>query len=102
MDIRQLRENRSAFPATELVKYRGQWVALSGDGRRVVASAPDLVELDALLGTMGEDPEQVALEFIDVDESFVTGPNPRVLVKLPDGRQGITHKSNTEPVQGAA
>ncbi len=74
MDTRQLRENRSAIPTAELDKYRGQWVAYSGDGRRVVASAPDLVELDALLIAMGEDPEQAALEFIDADESFVTGP----------------------------
>jgi len=74
MDTRQLREDRLAFPAAELVKYRGQWVAFSGDGRRVVASAPDLVGLDALLVARGEDPEQVALEFIDSDESFVTAP----------------------------
>ncbi len=74
MDTRQLRDNRSAFPAAELAKYHGQWVAFSGDGRRVIAGAPDLVELDALLVAMGEDAEQVALEFIDADESFVTGP----------------------------
>ena len=74
MDTRQLRENRSAYSAAELVKYRGQWVAFSRDGRRIVASALDFVELDALLLRMGEDPEQVVLEFIDTDESFVTGP----------------------------
>jgi len=74
VNIRQLRENRSAFPAAELVKYRGQWVAFAGDARRVVASAPDLVELDALLVAMGENPERMALEFIDPDVSFVSGP----------------------------
>jgi hypothetical protein len=74
MDTRQLRENRSAFPAAELEKYRGQWVAFSGDGRRIVAGAPDLVELDVLLLAKGEDPEHVALEFVDSDESYVTGP----------------------------
>ena len=35
---------------------------------------PDFVELDAYLLARGEDPEQVMLEFIDPDESFVTGP----------------------------
>ncbi|HKI37805.1 MAG TPA: hypothetical protein VKA46_38485 [Gemmataceae bacterium] len=74
MDTRQFRENRSAFSVGELVKYRGQWVAFSEDGRRIVASAPDFVELDALLLAMGENPEQVALEFLDADEGFVTGP----------------------------
>jgi hypothetical protein len=74
MDTRQFRENRSAFPADELAKYHGQWVAFSEDGRRIVASAPDFLELDALLLAMGENPEHVALEYLDADESFVTGP----------------------------
>ena len=74
MDTRQIRENRAAFPADELAKCRGQWVAFSRDGRRIIAAAPDLIELDALLVAQGEDPEQAALEFIDVDEGFVTGP----------------------------
>ncbi len=74
MDTRQLRENRSAFSASELLKYRGQWVAFSADGLRIIASAPDLVELDGLLRAIGEDPERVLLEFIDADDSFVTGP----------------------------
>jgi hypothetical protein len=74
MDTRRLRENRSALSLAELAKYRGQWVAFSEDGRRVVAGAPDVVQLDALLVAMGEDPEHVALEYIADDESFVTGP----------------------------
>jgi hypothetical protein len=74
MDIRQFRENRSALSAAELQKYRGQWVAFGMDGRRIIASAPDFLELDTLLQTMGVDPELVVLEFFDADESFVTGP----------------------------
>ena len=74
MDTRQLRENRSTFPAAELAKYRGKWIAFSNDGRQIVSSAPDLAELDARLLALGEDPERVVLEFIDADESFVTGP----------------------------
>ena len=54
MDTRQLRENRAAIAAADLVKYRGQWVAISMDGRRIVAGSPDLVELDALLLALGE------------------------------------------------
>ena len=38
------------------------------------SQAPDLVELDAVLLSLGEDPEQVALEFLDTDDSFWTGP----------------------------
>ncbi|HYT94328.1 MAG TPA: hypothetical protein VEL76_36775 [Gemmataceae bacterium] len=74
MDTRQLRENRSLFSTTELMRYRGQWVAFSLDGRRIVASAPALGELDARLVELKEDPEQVALEFIDFEDTYLGGP----------------------------
>jgi len=74
VDTRQLRENRSLFSTTELMRYRGQWVAFSLDGRRIVASAPALGELDARLVELKEDPEQVALEFIDFEDTYLGGP----------------------------
>jgi hypothetical protein len=73
VDIRQFREGRSAFPWAELAKYRGNWVAFSMDGRRIVASAPDFLELDALLKAMGEDPERVGFEFIDFEDTYLGG-----------------------------
>jgi hypothetical protein len=73
MDTRQLRENRARFPAAELARYRGQWVAFSMDGWRLVASAVTLGELDALLAALGEDPEKVALEFVDFEDSYLGG-----------------------------
>jgi hypothetical protein len=55
------------------MRYRGQWVAFSLDGRRIVASAAELGELDTLLVRRGEDPEKVALEFIDFEDSYLGG-----------------------------
>jgi hypothetical protein len=55
------------------MRYRGQWVAFSLDGRRIVASAVGLAELGALLVRLGEDPEKVALEFIDSEGSYLGG-----------------------------
>jgi hypothetical protein len=72
MRTQQFRENRSAYSADELAKYRGQWIAFSMDGRRIVANASDFVELDTLLRGQGEDPERVVLEFIDVDDKFAS------------------------------
>jgi hypothetical protein len=85
MDTRQLRENRAAFPAADLANYRGQWVAFSIDGRRIVASAPDLVELDTLLLAMGENPEQVALEYIDGVDLQVLADLDAVMKRIIDG-----------------
>ena len=73
MDTRRLRENRALFLPDELARYCGQWVAFSMDGRRIVASAATLGELDALLVAQGEDPEQVALEFLGFEDSYLGG-----------------------------
>jgi hypothetical protein len=51
-----------------LVKYRGQWVAFTLDGRRIIAASDDLVTLDRLVVAAGEDPGQVALERIEFED----------------------------------
>ena len=56
-----------------LVKYHGQWVAFSLDGRRIIAGSEDLATLDNLIVAAGEDPEQVAFERIEVDDIFLGG-----------------------------
>src|SRR2546428_527717 len=38
----EYRQNRAGFPASELARYRGQWVAFSSDGRRIIAGSEDL------------------------------------------------------------
>jgi hypothetical protein len=86
MDTRKLRENRSLLPATELARYRGQWVAFSMDGRRIVASARGLAELDALLVELGEDPEKVALEFLDSEDSYLGGAETVCCYRLRESR----------------
>ncbi|MFL5341884.1 MAG: hypothetical protein ACJ8F7_17195 [Gemmataceae bacterium] len=72
MNHRQYRANRSAFPPAELAKYRGQWVAFSLDGRRLLAGAEDIERLEEQLATLGEDPQQVALEHIPGPEDDIS------------------------------
>jgi hypothetical protein len=67
------RENRARFPLAELVKYDGQWVAFSLDGHRLIASSEDLATLDNLVVAAGVDPEQVAFERIELDDSYLGG-----------------------------
>jgi hypothetical protein len=62
MNRQQYRTNRAAFPLAELANYRGQWVAFSPDGRRLLAGAEDLERLEEQLAALGEDPQQVVLE----------------------------------------
>jgi hypothetical protein len=72
MNYRQYRVNRSAFPPAELARYRGQWVAFSLDGRRLIAAAEDIERLEEQLAALGEDPQQVALEHIPGPEDDIS------------------------------
>jgi hypothetical protein len=67
--------NRERFTDEALAPYEGQWVAFSRDCKRIVASAPDLLELDQRVISAGEDPNHVCLEFVPVasDETWPGG-----------------------------
>jgi len=61
--------NRQRFTPVELAPYVNQWVAFSLDGQRIVAAAPSLLVLDQRLATLGEDPQQVGLEFLSDEDN---------------------------------
>lgn len=67
------RENRARFSLAELKNYQGQWVAFSFDGQRIIAASQDLGTLDKLILDAGENPEQVALERIELDDVSLGG-----------------------------
>jgi len=56
------RSNRAQFSREELAQYRGQWVAFSADGRRILASGETLECLEQKLAAQGNDPQEVVLE----------------------------------------
>ena len=62
MNRRHSRQTADRIPHAELMKYRGQWIAVGPDGRRVVAGHADLEQLDSLVIAAGEDPETVAVD----------------------------------------
>ena len=57
----------------ELEQYRGNWIAFSADGSKIIASSPTLAGLDARVRAAGEDPEQVLLERIPGREFIRSG-----------------------------
>jgi hypothetical protein len=59
--------------ADSLRRYDGKWVAISGDGRRIVAAAESLCELDKMVVAAGEDPEQVGFERVDLSGPSIGG-----------------------------
>ena len=70
-DIAKYLKNRASFPVEELAKHRGEWIAWSQDGLRIVASSRDPDEIDRLIVAAGEDPEQCIVEAIPESDSVV-------------------------------
>jgi Family of unknown function (DUF5678) len=66
-------ENRARLPVQELQRYAGKWVAFTMDGRRIVAGADTLLELEERLTAAGEDPQNVAFERIEFEDSLLGG-----------------------------
>ena len=64
---------RAEFPASELEKYVGRWVAFSGDGGRIVDSCKSLGELKSRLKNAGHDPHGVVFSRIPSADEIHSG-----------------------------
>jgi hypothetical protein len=65
-DLSHFHDNWNKFPPEELAKYWGKQVAVSPDGKRIVASGDTLEELDAALETVGIHFSQVVTCYVDL------------------------------------
>jgi hypothetical protein len=72
MDMKEFLKNRVAFPPEELAKHRGEWVAWSPDGTRLVAASRDPDALDDLI-RVGEDPENCCIGGIPDADCVIGG-----------------------------
>ena len=61
------------FPAGELGKHRGRWIAFSADGCRIISSDATLTALDQQVRAAGENPEEVLLEWIPDADGITSG-----------------------------
>jgi hypothetical protein len=73
MDMQAYLKNRAARQPEELEKYRGEWIAWSPDGSRVVASSRDLDALDGLVRIAGEDPAECPIQGIPGEDCVIGG-----------------------------
>ena len=58
-------ENRAKTPPEYLIPYLGKHVAWSADGTRILASGEDMDEVEEKLVTLGINPNQVVLGYVD-------------------------------------
>ena len=73
MNMQEYLKNRVAFPLEELANHRGEWVAWSPDGARIVAATRDPDALDDLIRAAGADPEDCPIEGIPDADCVVGG-----------------------------
>src|SRR5262249_16856538 len=64
MDYQEFDKNRAAFPPEELLRYRGQFIAWSPDGTRIIASDKDGIKLDDTVKALGYDPDEVVFSSV--------------------------------------
>jgi hypothetical protein len=51
----------------DLIRYRGNWVAWSRDGRKVLLASPDLEKLGEMIDASGLKPDEYVLSGIEAD-----------------------------------
>jgi hypothetical protein len=74
MDFREFDKNRAAFPPEDLLPYRGQYIAWSPDGTRIIASDTDGIKLDETVRALGYDPSQVVFSSVPDEERLFIEP----------------------------
>src|SRR5262245_35797512 len=73
MDMQQYLKNHCAFPRAALAKHRGEWVAWSPHGTRLVATTRDPAALDALVCAAGENPKNRLIEGVPDADCVIGG-----------------------------
>jgi len=66
-------ENRAKFAVEELAKHRGQWIAFSPDGSRILDGCENLASLRDRLDRAGIDLEAVVFERVPTDDMILSG-----------------------------
>jgi hypothetical protein len=57
--------NRSRFPPEQLLPFRGQHIAWSADGTRILACGDDMLDVERKLVAAGIDPSQIVHDYVD-------------------------------------
>jgi hypothetical protein len=73
MNMQEFIRNRRDFPLAELAKHRGEWVAWSPDGSRLVATSRNPDALDDLIRAAGENPENCLVQGIPESDCVIGG-----------------------------
>jgi hypothetical protein len=81
MNWHEFNKNRAAIPPEELQQYRGQFIAWSPDGSRIIASDQDGRKLDETVRASGYDPGKILFSMVPDEAGIyieeIRVPTPR-------------------------
>ncbi len=69
----QFIKNRQQFPAEELAKYEGKYVAWSPNGAAILASDEDPIRLMATVKSLGHDPAEILVASVPPSDLVILG-----------------------------
>jgi hypothetical protein len=73
MDMHEFITNRNQFPPEELWQYAGKYIAWSPDGRSIIASADDQIELYEAIQALGYDSGEVVVSSVPYPDEIILG-----------------------------
>jgi hypothetical protein len=73
MDMQAFLKNREQFPAAQLAKYAGKYVAWSPDGTRILASDEDELRLANTIREAGYNSTAVLIAFVPAGDEILQG-----------------------------
>lgn len=71
MDMQEFLRNRQEFPSEELAKYRGKYIAWSPDGKKVIASDKDPMNVIAAIKGYGYNEADCVLSSVPEHDAFI-------------------------------
>jgi hypothetical protein len=73
MDMQQFQRNRRQFPAEELARYAGKYVAWSSDGMHIIACNEDELELAKAVRSAGFNSAEILIAFVPAEDEVLLG-----------------------------
>lgn len=73
LDIPRIMRNRDAIPVEELARHRGQWIALSPDGARIIAADEDFAVVERRVIALGQNLNMTPFDHIPDEDSDILG-----------------------------
>jgi hypothetical protein len=79
VNIKEFQSNRQRFPAQELAKYAGKFVAWSPEGTRILAGDEDELRLANAIRDAGYNSAEILISFVPAGDEILLGGGLEVI-----------------------